>query len=382
MSTAAQNTTTYTRTSPFVGRLKQRYALTKTGSKKRTDHIVVGLEGSGITYSPGDSVGVIPENAAELVNLTLKAMHCTGDELVTDKRREDTISLCRFLTERANICTVPRSLAQRVAEQVPDSPLTPLLPDRKLLKEHLSQRFLWDFLAEHPDARLSAEEICQSLQPLIPRLYSIASSQAAEANEVHLTVAYVAYESNGHKRHGVATEWLCNALSEGSGRIPLYIQPANKFSLPKDPTVPVIMIGPGTGVAPFRAFMQERVAVGAGGPAWLFFGEWTQEHEFFYEEEWMTLVESGHLKVDTAFSRDQTEKIYVQDRIRENGKAIWEWLEKGACVYVCGDASRMAKDVEATLVDIIAEHADLSEEDAKAHLKELRHGGRYMKDVY
>jgi sulfite reductase (NADPH) flavoprotein alpha-component len=241
---------------------------------------------------------------------------------------------------------------------------------------------LWDLIEHHPEVHFSPEEIVDLAMPLLPRFYSIASSQKVHPNEIHLTIAYLRYETRGITRMGVCTHYLCQLADLHHPVVPVYIQPSHDFKLTPDQDRAIIMIGPGTGVAPFRSFMQDREARGDTGKSWLFFGEWTSAHEFFYEDEWKRWEASGLLKLDTAFSRDQEHKIYVQHRLKEKGSEIYQWLERGAILYICGDAHQMAKDVEQTLKDIIQEHGNTDAAGAQSYIKRLRAEKRYLRDVY
>jgi sulfite reductase (NADPH) flavoprotein alpha-component len=253
---------------------------------------------------------------------------------------------------------------------------------RESLKEYQAAHEVWDTLAENEEVHFTPEEFCHLLQPLLPRFYSIASSMSKVGNEVHLMIADLNYETNGHVRRGICTHFLGQLAEINSTVIPVYIQPSNGFTLPEDDTIPIIMIGPGTGVAPYRAFMQERQARQAMGVNWLFFGEWHKATEFFYEEDWKTFCLKDNLRVETAFSRDQEHKVYVQHLMLDHGKEIFDLLESGAYLYVCGDAHRMAKDVDAALQLLIKVHGNLEETDVKDYIKKLRASKRYLRDIY
>lgn len=373
---------TYSKTNPFLATLKDRYSLCKPGSKKNTQHLVLDLKGSDFHYNVGDSIAIYPTNDPELVEKTLKALKATGTELIHDKEGKTWI-LREFLTHKANITDFSRKFLTELLtlEANPEKKkrLEYLMSDegKEALKEFLASHEIWDLLEMHPTVHHSIEEWCKLMMPQLPRFYSIASSQKAVGDEVHLTVALLRYEAGGHPRLGVCTHYLCNLVPFNQPVVPLYINPHHGFTLPEDDNANIIMIGPGTGVAPFRSFMQEREARGAKGKNWLFFGEWTQANDFFYEEEWKHWQEEGLLRIDTAFSRDQENKIYVQNRMMEHADELYEWIKNGAYVYVCGDAHRMAKDVDATLQEIIGKHTD-----PKAFMKDLRAQKRYLRDVY
>lgn len=381
------NQHTYSRTNPFYASIKERYSLCLPGSKKNTQHIVLDLKGSGIQYTIGDSIAIYPEHHPELVERTIQAMKAAGNERILD-RQGKLVVLRHFLTKQASITEGNRQLLQalygRQNDPIKKGKLENLLADEQhsALKEYLEKLQLCDILQEHEEVVLPLQELCLMLQPLLPRFYSIASSQHAVDHEVHLTVSQLKYDTNGYERVGVCTHYLCQLAPMEEPVVPIYVQPHRGFTLPADPKTPVIMIGPGTGVAPFRAFMQERQLKNAPGKNWLFFGEWNRATDFFYEEFWNSMTRTGKLKLDVAFSRDQAHKVYVQHRMLENGPEFYRWLEEGAYLYVCGDAKRMAKDVEATLLQIIQQHGPHDESRAKQYLKRLRTEKRYLRDVY
>lgn len=378
----------YTRTNPFIAKVKVRERLSKAGSKKNTHFIVLDISGSDIHYNVGDSIGIYPVNDPLLVTWTLRAMNATGDELVTDKQGENETTLKDFLETKANITEISKKflieLAKKQTLHKKKAFLESLLEDenKEALKEYQYTHELWDTLEENKEAVFEIQELCNLLMPLLPRLYSISSSKNAVGDEVHLTVAMLEYESNQLLRRGVCTHYLCNLAPINEPKVPVYIQPHHGFTLPEDPEAPIMMVGPGTGVAPFRAFMQERMHTQAKGKNWLIFGEWNQEFDFFYQDYWNELISQNLLRVDAAFSRDQADKIYVQHRMWENGQEIFNWLENGGYFYVCGDAKRMARDVEAILLQIIQQFGNRDETEAKAYLKDLRTEKRYLRDVY
>lgn len=351
-------------------------------------HVVIDLKGSGIEYTVGDSIGISPKNDPDLVQKTLHAMKATGNETVLDKHGEKSWRLGEFLEVHANICEISRKLLNEICYRQTHSEKKALLEsllaegNRDTLKQYLEKHHVWDILEAHHEVTFDLQELCNLMMPLLPRLYSIASSQHVVGDEVHLTVALLEYHSNGHYRRGVCTHYLCELAPLQQNVLPVYIQPHHGFTLPEDPGASIIMIGPGTGVAPFRAFMQERIWRNAEGKNWLFFGERHRASEFFYEEYWQDLVSKGKLRLDTAFSRDQEHKIYVQNRMLEQGADIFRWMEEGAFLFVCGDAQQMARDVEAALLQIIQKHGGYDEAGSKQYLKTLRTEKRYLKDVY
>ncbi|WP_068468541.1 sulfite reductase [Candidatus Protochlamydia phocaeensis] len=379
----------YNKQNPFLASIKERYSLSKPGSKKKTQHLVLDLRGSGLTYEVGDSVGVFPRHDLELVAKTLQAMKMTGQELIQAKSDGELMPLGRFLTEKANITDISPKLLREVFARQSDvdkkHQLSLLLEEgnREQLKSYLERHEVWDFLAFHSEVEFAPQEIADLLMPLLPRFYSISSSQRYVGEEVHLTVAPLEYESNGHKRRGVCTHYLCCLVELHDPVVPIFIQPSHGFRLPADLHTPMIMVGPGTGVAPFRAFLQERILHHQSkGKHWLFFGEWNRAHDFFYEEDWRIFEQCGNLRLNLAFSRDQDQKIYVQNHMLEQGEEFYQWLEEGAYLYVCGDAQRMAKDVEAALHAIIQEYGSKEPHEAKEYIKRLRQQKRYLRDVY
>lgn len=377
----------YTRTHPFQACLKARKRLSREGSQKNTYELVIDLKDSGMTYQVGDSVGIYPQNDPHVVEWTIRAMRAQGTESISDKT-ETTYILRDFLLKKANITEISRKLVAEVALRQ-TNPLKKQKLDQ-LFEEHYKEELkafinsyeLWDFLEENFEVHFELQELCSMLMPLLPRLYSISSSQNVVGNEIHLAVAMLEYQANSHMRRGVCTHFICNLAQIGETSLPIYIQPHHGFTLPEDSNRSLIMVGPGTGIAPFRAFMQERIHQNAKGKHWLFFGEWSRAFDYFYEDYWEKLQVEGFLKVDLAFSRDQEDKVYVQHRMWEAGQELFQWLEEGACFYVCGDAQRMAKDVEAILLQVIQIHGKLDEAQAKAYLKNLRAEKRYLRDVY
>lgn len=377
----------YNRTNPFLASIKERFLLCGPGSKKNTQHIVLNLAGSGITYQVGDSIGILPHNDPHLVAQTLKAIKATGEEPVTD-RQGATYSLRNFLTYKANLTEINRKLLNELLNRQPHPEkrrhLEILHQDDQhdQFKSYQEMHHVWDLLLAHEEVSFQHQEFCQLLMPLLPRLYSIASSHKMVPEEIHLTIAMLTYSSNGHQRRGVCTHYLDHLTPIGQAIVPIYIQPHHGFTLPSEQDANIIMIGPGTGVAPFRAFMQERMMNRSSGKNWLFFGEWNRTTDFFYESFWKDLEAQNKLRLDLAFSRDQDHKVYVQHRMLEQGEELFRWIERGAYLFVCGDAKRMAKDVENTLLDIIQTHGKMDEQGAKQYLKSLRAEKRYLRDVY
>ncbi|HYY29786.1 MAG TPA: sulfite reductase subunit alpha, partial [Chthoniobacterales bacterium] len=338
----------YTRKNPFPARLLTREKLTHAGSEKETLHFEFSLAGSGLQYEVGDSMGIFPQNNPRLVEELLGALHFSGDEEVKTKEG-DTFSIREGLLKYLHVTQPSKQFLEAVVEKSGNSgELRDLLnPDKK--KE--LDRYLWgleiiDFLLATPSMRFTPDEFVSKLRKLQPRLYSVASSLKAFPEQVHFAIATVRFESHGRKREGVATTYLGDRIDETTS-IPMFVHVAKGFHLPEDPSKAIIMVGPGTGIAPFRAYLQERKAIGAKGKNWLFFGEQRARCDFFYREEFEAYQKEGVLtKFHTAFSRDQGYKIYVQHRLLENSRDIYAWLQEGADFYVCGDEARMAKDVD------------------------------------
>lgn len=381
---------TFSKDNPFPARLTENRLLNRPGSAKDTRHFVVDLGDSGLTYKAGDSLGVFPTNRPEIVAELLQRLHATGDELVNPAMLKlmAPIPLRDALTSRLALAGPTKKILETLAANTPDptekEKIAGLLaPEAKeQLTAYLADREYTDLLAEFPHARISPQVFVDHLRKLMPRLYSIASSSKVHPTQVHLTVAVVRYETNGRQRHGVCSTFLADRAAVNETPVPVFVS-LSHFAPPADGAKDVIMVGPGTGVAPFRAFMQERVATGATGRNWLFFGDQRRATDFLYEDEWLAWQQQGKLtRLDVAFSRDQAEKIYVQDRMRQNGAELWAWLQGGACFYVCGDAKRMAKDVDAALHEIIAQHGQMEPAAAVEYVKQLKKDHRYMRDVY
>jgi len=372
---------TYGRQRPFPGRALRNLPLNGPGSGKDVRHHEISLDGSGLSYQVGDALGVVPRNCPELVESFLARLKATGQEEVSWDHAERPLR--QVLLEHADVSRPGRKLLDWVAGQAPESELTMLLaPDNDaLLKKWLWGRDVLDVLELLPKPPPVAE-LLPLLGKLAPRLYSIASSPKAHPGEVHLTVSTVRYESRGRVRKGVASTFLAERVP-ADGAVPVYVQTSNAFKLPSDPQRPVIMVGPGTGIAPFRAFLEEREAAGDPGPNWLFFGDQKRACDFLYEDQITAWVTGGHLKrLDLAFSRDQAAKIYVQHRMLEQAGDLWKWLEEGGHFYVCGDASRMAKDVDEALHKVVEKAGGKSSEEARAYVANLRSEKRYQRDVY
>jgi sulfite reductase (NADPH) flavoprotein alpha-component len=376
----------YSRKNPFPATLTVNRKLTGEGSNKDTRHFEIALSGSGLAYEVGDSLGVFARNDTELVEGILRNQGFSGDEQVTNPDGK-TVSLREALTKDFIISEPGKQLLQVLPDKDSSSAFLKDLLDpgsKSHLDDYLWGRDVLDLLEEFTAAKFSPEEFVKVLRKLQARLYSIASSQKAVGEEVHLTVAVVRYqpERSGHLHRGVCSTFLAER-AEGDGKVPVFVHTAKHFRIPENPDTATIMVGPGTGIAPFRAFLQERKAAGAKGKNWLFFGEQKAASDFFYKEEFASWQADGVLtKFITAFSRDQAQKIYVQHRMLENAPELFDWLENGAIFYVCGDASRMAKDVDTALHQIVEKAGSKTTEQAKEYVDALKKEKRYRKDVY
>ncbi|MGA7394908.1 MAG: sulfite reductase subunit alpha [Terrimicrobiaceae bacterium] len=376
----------YSRKNPFPATLSVNRKLTGEGSNKDTRHFEIALSGSSLAYEVGDSLGVFPKNDTELVEGILKNQGFSGDEQVTNPDGK-TVSLREALTKDFIISEPAKQLLQALPEKDSSSAFLKDLLDpgsKSHLDDYLWGRDVLDLLEEFTAAKFTPDEFVKVLRKLQPRLYSIASSQKAVGDSVHLTVAVVRFqpERSGHLHRGVCSTFLAER-AEGNGKVPVFVHTAKHFRIPENPDTATIMVGPGTGIAPFRAFLQERKATGAKGKNWLFFGEQRATSDFFYKEEFESWQSEAILtKFTTAFSRDQAYKIYVQNRMLENAAELYDWLENGAIFYVCGDASRMAKDVDTALHQIVEKVGSKTTEQTKEYVDALKKEKRYRKDVY
>ena len=378
MSTSS-NPNTPTKDDPYASVLLVNRLMTE-GSDKETRHFELSLKDSGLEYLPGDSLGVVPTNCEEVVSDLLHTVGLTGEERIT--LGEESIGLKEALMNRLACTVLSKIQIKKFNEFAQSDKLNDLLQiaNKDRLVDYMWGRELIDLFLEFPQSGMSAQDFAGLLRPMPPRLYSIASSLSAHSEEVHLTVAVVRYEGNGRKRKGVCSSYLAERVGQ---TVPCYLHPNKNFKLPEDSSTPIIMVGPGTGIAPFRAFIEERKSTGATGKNWLFFGDRSQKTDYLYGDEWESYQKDGILnELDLAWSRDQEEKVYVQHKMLEKGSQLWNWLNDGAVFYVCGDASRMAKDVDQALRTIAQEEGSMSEEDAGAWVKSLQKERRYLKDVY
>lgn len=369
----------YSKEAPLTATLSVNQKITGRGSQKDVRHIEIDLGDSGLRYRPGDALGVWYQNDPALVKELVELLWLKGDESVI--LNGQSLPLAEALQWHFELTVNTASIVEQYATLTRSESLLPLVGDKSRLQHYAAITPIVDMVRSSP-AQLDAEALIGLLRPLTPRLYSIASSQAEAENEVHITVGVVRYDIEGRARSGGASGFLADRLEE-DGQVRVFIEHNDNFRLPASSQTPVIMIGPGTGIAPFRAFMQQRAADGDSGKNWLFFGNPHFTDDFLYQVEWQRYVKEGVLnRIDLAWSRDQQEKIYVQDKLRQQGAELWRWINDGAHIYVCGDASRMAKDVEQALLDVIAEHGAMDTETADEFLSELRLARRYQRDVY
>lgn len=374
--------TPYSRTNPFPGKMVVNRRLNEGNRNKETRHHEISLAGSGLTFEPGDSMAVYAANDPPLVEEVIRALGATGEEIVPAAKNE-TAPLRQALLRNYTITTPTPKFLKAIVERASAAPLLKelLQPDHK----HDLQVYLWgmeiiDFLLQHPSVKFRPEEFVGLLTKLQPRLYSVASSLRVYPDSVHLIVDVIRYESHGRVRKGVASTFLAERCNDQP--VPVFPSTAKHFHLPEN-DADIIMVGPGTGIAPFRAFLQERRALGARGRNWLFFGAQRAKYDYYYGEEFDALKKENILSnLHCAFSRDQEHKIYVQNRMQENGAEFWRWLDAGAYFYVCGDALKMAKDVDAALRAIVQEHGGKSAEEAQAYVEQMKVEKRYKRDVY
>ncbi|MCS3485043.1 sulfite reductase (NADPH) flavoprotein alpha-component [Bacillus sp. JUb11] len=374
----------YSRTNPFYAEVLENINLNGRGSNKETRHLELSLEGSGLVYEPGDSLGIYPTNDPALVDELIQTCGWNAEESVTVHKNGDTLPLKEALTSHFEITVLTKPLLQKIAELTKSESLHSLLEEgnEEKLKEYIAGRDLVDAARDFGPFDGTAADFTSILRKIPARLYSIASSLKANDEEVHLTIGAVRYDAHGRERQGVCSILCAERLQPGD-TLPVYIQHNQNFKLPQDPDAPIIMVGPGTGIAPFRSFMQEREELGANGKSWLFFGDQHFVTDFLYQTEWQKWLKDGVLtKMDVAFSRDTEEKVYVQHQMKKQSKELFEWLEQGAYVYICGDEKHMAHDVHNTLLSIIQEEGAMSKEKAESYLANLQQQKRYQRDVY
>jgi len=372
----------FNRTNPFKAEVLENLNLNGRGSDRETRHIELSLEGSNLDYEPGDSLGVFPENHPRLVDELIAAMEWNADERVTVNKSGDQVSVREALLRYFEITAVTRPVVEQLANLSPGSGLPALLADDSEFRKVMNSCDLLDLVQDYGLKGIPAAAFVAVLRKIPARLYSIASSSKAFPDEVHLTVRTVRYESRGRERYGVCSVHLAERVELGD-TLPVFIQQNPNFKLPENPDAPIIMIGPGTGVAPFRSFLGEREETGAEGKTWLFYGDQHFSTDFLYQTEWQRWLKDGVLtKMDVAFSRDAEEKVYVQHRMLEHSKELYQWLQEGAVIYICGDEKRMAHDVHAALATILEQEGGLTPEQAAEYLTRLQQEKRYQRDVY
>ncbi|KGP91080.1 Sulfite reductase [NADPH] flavoprotein alpha-component [Pontibacillus chungwhensis BH030062] len=381
-SAVIEEQTNYSKKNPFKAEILENLDLNGRGSNKETRHLELDLEGSGITYEPGDSLGIYPENDPALVEQLLQVLEWDGDLTVPVNKQGEELALREALRSIFDITTLSKPLLEKTAS-LSDS-LQKWLEenDSKAIQDYVYGRDLIDLVTDFAPWKGEVSDFVALLRKIPVRLYSIASSQNANPDEVHLTIGALRYEAHGRKRSGVCSV-QCSERSSIGDHLPVFVQKNSNFKLPEQKDTPIIMIGAGTGVAPYRAFLQEREETEDKGPSWLYFGEQHFVSDFLYQTEWQSWLSDGVLsKMDVAFSRDTEEKVYVQHRLLENSKEVYEWLKGGAYVYVCGDETYMAKDVQNALLEIIQKEGNYTAEEAETYLNQLRKEKRYQRDVY
>jgi sulfite reductase (NADPH) flavoprotein alpha-component len=374
----------FSRSNPFQAEVLENLNLNGRGSDRETRHVELSLEGSNLQYEPGDCLGIYPENHPRLVDELIAAMGWNENEQVTVNKNGEKRALRDALTQNFEITVLTKPLIEQAAKLSASSGLQELLaPERaQEFKEYIQARDLLDLVQDYSLRGIPAESFVAILRKQPPRLYSIASSSKAFPDEVHITVRSVRYESLGRERYGVCSVQLAERVQLGD-KLPVFIQNNSNFKLPESAETPVIMIGPGTGVAPFRAFLGDRQETGATGKSWLFYGDQHFATDFLYQVEWQRWLKEGVLtRMDVAFSRDTDKKVYVQHRMLEKSKEFYKWLQEGAHVYVCGDEKKMAHDVHSTLLAILEQEGGLSSDEAAEYLSRMQQQKRYQRDVY
>ncbi len=374
----------YSRTSPFKAEVLENLNLNGRGSDRETRHLELSLEGSNLQYEPGDCVGIYPENSLGLVELLIEKMEWNSEELVSVNKKGEERPLREALLNNFEITVLTKPLLEQAAKLSSNNELQELvgLGREVELRNYLDGRDLLDLVQDFAPWNGSAHEFVSLLRKMPPRLYSIASSSKASPDEVHLTIRTVQYEAHGRDRYGVCSTQCAERLQPGE-QLSMYIHHNPNFKLPTNSDTPIIMIGPGTGVAPFRAFLEEREESNAEGKAWLFYGDQHLLTDFLYQLDFQRWVKDGVLtRMDVAFSRDTNKKVYVQHRMLEKSRELYQWLEEGASVYICGDEKHMAHDVHNTLITILEQEGGKSTDEAVAYLADMQQQRRYQRDVY
>ncbi|ARJ40389.1 sulfite reductase [NADPH] flavoprotein alpha-component [Sporosarcina ureae] len=380
----ASSSTQYSRTNPFKAEVLENINLNGRGSNKETRHIEISLEGSGLTYKPGDSVGIFPTNNSDLVDKIISLGNWNAEETVEINSQGERRALRIALLNHLEITVVTKPLLEKLSTYSKSEELKRIVNKENAdeLRAYVDGRDVYDALTDFGPVEASEQQLVGILRKLPARLYSIASSLEANPEEVHLTIGVVRYEAHGRDRQGVCSIQCAENLEPGD-TLPIYIHKNDNFRLPANLETPIIMIGPGTGIAPFRSFIEERSETGAEGKSWLFFGDQHYVTDFYYQTEWQNYVKDGMLtRLDVAFSRDTDEKVYVQHRMKQASRELYQWIEEGAVIYVCGDEQNMAKDVHATLLEILQQEGDKSLEEAEQFITQLVQEKRYQRDVY
>lgn len=383
-SELAQGEKVFSRTNPFYAEVYENINLNGRGSNKETRHLELSLEGSNLTFEPGDSIGIYPQNERHLAEKVIELLQLKEDEQVEVNKNVGHVSFVDALTHHVEITVLSKSLLEKLLPYTKDQAFSELVQseDAEKLKEYIHGRDLVDLLSDFSSWTLTATDLITVLRKLPARLYSIASSYEANPDEVHLTIGKVNYEAHGRERNGVCSVQIAERVEPGD-TLPIYVHKNPNFRLPEDDEAPIIMIGPGTGVAPFRAFVEHLDTIGSERKTWLFFGDQHYVTDFLYQTDWQGWLKNGSLtKLNVAFSRDQEEKDYVQHHLEKHAKDVYEWLEEGAHIYICGDEKHMAQDVHQTLLQIIQTEGQLSEDDAKTYVTHLQNQKRYQRDVY
>jgi sulfite reductase (NADPH) flavoprotein alpha-component len=376
----AQPVSQFSSENPWPAKILESIQLNGRGSDKETYHIELDLAGSGLHYAPGDALAVVPVNHHPLVEEVLRAGRLSDTAPVL--LGTESLPLAAALASRRELTVLTRDVLERYAVLAPHAELQGLLGDNARLQPYLYGRDVADLLTDFPTDQLTAQLLADTLRPLPTRAYSIASSLLAHPDEVHLTVGAVRYEAFGRRKHGVCSSFLADRVAVGD-EVQVFVERNEYFKLPQDPAADIIMVGAGTGIAPFRAFVEERAELGASGRNWLLFGNPHFTTDFLYQAEWQQQLKRGGLaKLDVAFSRDQAAKVYVQDRLLENSRDVFGWLENGAQFYVCGDKTRLGQAVQTALTQVVQKEAGLSPEEAAAYVKNLKKQRRYLEDVY
>lgn len=372
----------YTRQNPFQAEILESINLSGRGSGRVTTHLELSLEGSNLTYAPGDAVGIIPHNDENLAKQIIAELGFTESENVILPDKQST-TLLNALVEQLDITTVSKPLLEKFNSFTSNEKLSELLKsESSVIKGYTYGRDLLDLVKDYKPWSFTASEFVGLLRKIPSRLYSIASSIKAHPDEVHLTIRKVEYEAHGRKHEGVCSSYVADRVEIGD-KISIFVQENPNFKLPQNNDAPIILIGPGTGVAPFRAFLEEREELGAQGKSWLFFGDRNYVTDFLYQTDWQRMLQDGVLtNLEVAFSRDTEEKVYVQHRLKQHAAELYAWIEEGAYIYICGDEKYMAHDVHKALIDIISQYKAISEQEAEVYLQQLQDDGRYQRDVY